>query len=112
MDKRSVMAVVVLVIFALTFVVVVSYSQDDVTSVEDSAFNSRMRPQVLFPHDEHNEQAEIASVFDKRVVESQSLKNKIVVEYCDVITHQRVSSDNSSGMKRIQLPSQPTTYSG
>jgi len=59
MEKRSILAMIVLAMFAVIFFVVTSYSQDDVTTVEDSAFNEHMRPSVLFAHDEHNEQAEI-----------------------------------------------------
>jgi hypothetical protein len=60
MDKRSVMAMIVVAFLAFVFLIVTSYSQDDVTRVEDSAFKEkRMRPAVPFPHDEHNEQAEI-----------------------------------------------------
>ena len=59
MEKRSVMAMIVVVLFSFVFLIVTSYSQDDVTRVEDSVFKERMRPAVPFPHDEHNEQAEI-----------------------------------------------------
>ena len=59
MEKRSIMAMIVVAMFAVVFFVVTSYSQDDVTTVEDSAFNEHMRPPVPFAHDEHNETAEI-----------------------------------------------------
>lgn len=35
------------------------FSQEDVVTVEDSAFTALMRPPVPFKHDEHNETAEI-----------------------------------------------------
>jgi hypothetical protein len=59
MEKRSVMAIIVVVMFAVIFFVVTSYSQDDITHVEDSAFEGHMRRPVPFAHDEHNEAAEI-----------------------------------------------------
>ena len=59
MEKRSIMAMIVVAMFAVMFLVVASHSQDDVTSVEDSAFNEHMRPPVPFEHDTHNETAEI-----------------------------------------------------
>ena len=59
MEKRSIMAMIVVAMFAVMFLVVASHSQDDVTRVEDSAFNEHMRPPVPFEHDTHNESAEI-----------------------------------------------------
>ena len=35
------------------------FSQEDVTSVQDSAFRERMRPRVSFYHEDHNEKAGI-----------------------------------------------------
>lgn len=45
--------------FALAVAVLSAYSQEDVMFVQDSAFTEKMRPPVYFPHDEHNEKAEI-----------------------------------------------------
>jgi hypothetical protein len=59
MEKRSVMAIILVAMLACMILVVTTYSQDDVTHVEDSIFRKRMRPPVPFSHDEHNEQAEI-----------------------------------------------------
>ncbi|MBW1695323.1 MAG: cytochrome c3 family protein [Deltaproteobacteria bacterium] len=59
MEKRRVMTLAVVVVFAMIFLAVTSRSQEDVTHVQDSAFGQRMRPPVPFAHDEHNEQAEI-----------------------------------------------------
>ena len=36
-----------------------AFSQEDIVTVDDSAFFERMRPPVPFKHDEHNETAEI-----------------------------------------------------
>lgn len=38
---------------------ITAFSQEDIITVEDSAFTERMRPPVPFKHDEHNETAEI-----------------------------------------------------
>lgn len=43
------------------FAAVPAFCQDDVMMVDDSAFTQRERPIVYFPHDEHNENAEIES---------------------------------------------------
>ena len=59
MEKRSLMAMIVVAVFGVMFFVVTSHSQDDVTTVDDSAFTEHMRPPVPFAHDEHNEAAEI-----------------------------------------------------
>ena len=59
MEKRRVMAMIVVALFSGGVGMGTSQAQDDVTRVEDSAFKERMRPAVPFPHDEHNEQAEI-----------------------------------------------------
>ena len=46
----------------LMFVIALpAYCQDEVKVVDDSAFSQRERPMVYFPHDEHNEKAEIES---------------------------------------------------
>ena len=52
------------VLTAILFTVILifgisAFSQEDVVTVEDSAFMERMRPLVPFKHDEHNEMAEI-----------------------------------------------------
>jgi len=57
MEMRTrMMYMTVTVIVFLTAVVSV-YSQEDVTTVEDSAFTEKMRPPVPFLHDKHNENA-------------------------------------------------------
>ena len=59
MKKRTVMVYIVITIFVFSFAVISGFSQEDVTIVEDSAFEEKMRPSVQFVHDEHNEMAEI-----------------------------------------------------
>lgn len=47
------------VLFILAVAVLSVYAQEDVTEVNDSVFNKRMRPAAVFRHDQHNEVAEI-----------------------------------------------------
>jgi hypothetical protein len=55
--SRGVVGMAVGVVLGL--IAVSAYSQDDITTVNDSAFSAHMRPPVSFPHDTHNETAEI-----------------------------------------------------
>ncbi|MDY6972589.1 MAG: cytochrome c3 family protein [Thermodesulfobacteriota bacterium] len=41
------------------FIIVSAYSQEDMTSIDSSAFEDPQRVPCVFPHDEHNEKAEI-----------------------------------------------------
>ena len=59
MGKRRVTFYIVITLFVSILAVMSGFSQDDVTTVEDSAFEEKMRPSVPFMHDEHNETAEI-----------------------------------------------------
>ena len=59
MGKIRMMVYIVLILIGSIFVVISGLSQDDVKTVEDSAFEEKMRPPVPFLHDEHNEKAEI-----------------------------------------------------
>jgi hypothetical protein len=59
MGKRRVTFYIVMTLFVSILAVMSGFSQDDVTTVEDSAFEEKMRPSVPFMHDEHNETAEI-----------------------------------------------------
>jgi len=59
MGKRRVTVYIVIALFVSILAVISGFSQDDVTTVEDSAFAEKMRPSVPFMHDEHNETAEI-----------------------------------------------------
>lgn len=59
MGKRRVIGYIVIALFISIFAVISGLSQDDITNVEDSAFEEKIRPPVSFMHDEHNEKAEI-----------------------------------------------------
>lgn len=59
MGKRRETVYIVITLFVSILAVISGFSQDDVTTVEDSAFAEKMRPSVPFMHDEHNETAEI-----------------------------------------------------
>jgi hypothetical protein len=59
MKKRTVMVYIVTTLFVFSFAVISGFSQEDVATVEDSAFEEKMRSSVPFMHDEHNEMAEI-----------------------------------------------------
>jgi predicted CXXCH cytochrome family protein len=36
-----------------------AYSQEDIVNLADAAFKDRQRPAAVFPHDQHNEKAQI-----------------------------------------------------
>ncbi len=59
MEKRVQIGILLLIAASFFWVVFSGYSQDDVTMVDDSALQKKMRPQVPFIHDEHNEAAGI-----------------------------------------------------
>ena len=59
MKKRTWIIYTAIILMGGIFAVMSGYSQEDVTNVEDSAFKKKMRPAVPFPHDQHNEQAEL-----------------------------------------------------
>ena len=59
MKKRVQIEILFLIAASFFFVVFSGYSQDEMTTVNDSAFPERMRPAVPFVHDEHNEAAGI-----------------------------------------------------
>jgi len=59
MERRKRMGVLGLVLAACVFTALSVGSQEDITTVNDSAFDRRMRPPVPFVHDEHNEIAGI-----------------------------------------------------
>ncbi|MFC1816717.1 acidic tetraheme cytochrome c3 TmcA [Thermodesulfobacteriota bacterium] len=60
MKKRTLMAALFIIVSVLVLAVITASSQENVKSVQDSAFKQLMRPTVPFIHDEHNENAEIA----------------------------------------------------
>lgn len=57
MQKNAIRSLFAMVVLILTGLYV--YAQDDLVSVDDSAFLKPMRPPVAFLHDQHNENAEI-----------------------------------------------------
>jgi len=59
MEKRTVMVYIVIILLVFSVAVISVFSQEDVSTVQDSAFKEKMRPPVRFLHDEHNETAEI-----------------------------------------------------
>lgn len=57
--KRIVIQLIILTVVILILSTMHGYAQEDIITVDDSAFKSRMRPFVSFVHDEHNELAKI-----------------------------------------------------
>jgi len=57
--KRIVIKIFILTVFILILSTIHGYAQEDIITVDDSAFQSRMRPPVSFVHDEHNDLANI-----------------------------------------------------
>ena len=60
--KRKTFLRIAVAVFAAVFAFAISgFSQEDVNSVDDSGFDPRelMRPAAVFPHEAHNEKAEI-----------------------------------------------------
>lgn len=83
MKKRMMMATIIMAGIVLVFAVVTTNSQDNVKSVQDSAFRQLMRPTVPFMHDEHNEKAEVENcnvchhiVEEGKVVEGESSEDR------------------------------------
>ena len=61
MKKRVQIGILSLIAASFFFIAFSGYSQDEMTTVDDSAIQERMRPEVPFAHDEHNEAAGIES---------------------------------------------------
>lgn len=59
MKKQTLLTSIFLLGIVAVLAVVTANSQENVKSVQDSAFKELMRPQVPFLHDEHNEKAQI-----------------------------------------------------
>ncbi len=57
--KKNIWRLFAIAVTAAAVVVVTAYSQENVKSVQDSAFKTKMRPGAVFLHDEHNSKAEI-----------------------------------------------------
>lgn len=59
MRKRTVALCIGVAVLVSIFALVQAYAQEDIVVIEDSAFEDRQRPAAVFPHDQHNEKAEI-----------------------------------------------------
>lgn len=59
MKKRTVILCALILGLVSIFTFMTAYSQEDVVSVKDSAFKDTQRDAAVFPHDEHNEKANI-----------------------------------------------------
>jgi len=57
--KNKIWTLCSIFVAAVAVIVVTAYSQENVKSVQDSAFKTKMRPGAVFLHDEHNKKAEI-----------------------------------------------------
>lgn len=58
--KTKTLAIMTIIFTVFVSITVVSvYSQEDISTVADSAFGERRRAPVAFLHDQHNEKAEI-----------------------------------------------------
>ena len=103
MEKRTLIIYTVITLIGFIFAVMSGYSQEDVTNVEDSAFEEKMRPAVPFLHDKHNETAGIDEcntchhVYeDGKVVEDDSSEDQECSE-CHTIN----KGDNPLSLVRI-----------
>lgn len=59
MRKRMVAVYMAMAVLVCVFCFVPAYGQEDIVTLEDSAFVDQQRPPAVFRHDEHNEKAEI-----------------------------------------------------
>jgi len=59
MNIRALALSIAIVFVATACIVISGFSQEDITKVRDSAFGIRMRGDVPFNHEEHNEKAGI-----------------------------------------------------
>ncbi|MBU1399143.1 MAG: cytochrome c family protein [Proteobacteria bacterium] len=57
--KKKIWTLNSIAVMVVAIVVVTAYSQENVKSVQDSAFKTKMRPGAVFLHDDHNGKAEI-----------------------------------------------------
>jgi hypothetical protein len=57
MKNRTLMICLIVALTASVFTALSVFSQEDVQNVRDSAFGARMRPPVVFNHEEHNAKA-------------------------------------------------------
>ncbi len=56
---KTVTRIALLLLAGMVVAITSSWSQDDMTVVDNAAFDNPQRPPSLFAHDEHNEAAEI-----------------------------------------------------
>ena len=59
MKKRTLVLFTGIMILACLLAFENTHSQEEITVLEDSAFEDRTRPAAVFAHEEHNEKAEI-----------------------------------------------------
>ena len=59
MKSGTFSGMILLTVFFAVIATTTGYAQEDVTTVSDSAFKTKMRPSVRFEHEQHNETAEI-----------------------------------------------------
>ena len=63
MEKRNFMVYVMIVSLLSILAVITASSQEDITTVQDTAFTDRMRYPVVFLHDDHNDKDEIEDCY-------------------------------------------------
>ncbi len=59
MRKRMIALYIGMAVLVSVFCFVPAYAQEDIVSLQDSAFVDQQRPAAVFQHEEHNEKAEI-----------------------------------------------------
>ena len=59
MKKRALMLLTGMAVLASMLALRYTFSQEDIVSLEDSAFEDRKRPGAVFVHEDHNEKAKI-----------------------------------------------------
>jgi hypothetical protein len=59
MRKRTVAVYMGIAVLVSMFTLAQSYAQEDIVTLEDSAFKDKQRPAAVFVHEDHNEKAEI-----------------------------------------------------
>lgn len=59
MKSRTLKVTILLSVLFAILATATGYTQEEVTTVNDSAFKERMRPSARFEHEQHNEKAEI-----------------------------------------------------
>ncbi|MGB5157380.1 cytochrome c3 family protein [Desulfobacterium sp. N47] len=57
--RKKIWALCSVIVSSIIILFATAYSQEDIRYVQDPAFTKRMRPEAVFNHDEHNENANI-----------------------------------------------------